>query len=107
MYLRLIGIFRSLKYARISSAQVQADVLVEDVAGGVAASLAVEEVLPGPLGHDDERVSLAQDPVLERGQEASFALEPERHLGHQHEVGVLAGERRTGGDEAGVRAPSA
>ena len=42
--------------------------------------------------------------LLQRGQEAVFAVEHERHLGHQREVHVLAGDRCAGRDEAGVTA---
>src|SRR5271157_5586918 len=37
--------------------------------------------------------------MLECGQEAVFSLQPEGHLGNEHEVGILTGQRSTRGDE--------
>ncbi len=105
MYFRLIGIPLRLEVSLDPVAQEEADVLVQEVAGSVTPGLIpFDEVLAGPLGDDDERMALAEDPPLERGEEAAFPVEAEGDLGDQHEVGVLAGQRGAGGDEARVPA---
>ena len=90
-----------------------------DVAGGVGAGRLVGEVLlAGALGDDDHGVPALLDGPAQVREEAVLAVELERHLGDQHEVGVVLGQRGVAGDEArvpahqlhqadAVRAPSA
>ena len=75
------------------------------VAGGVGARwLAGEVLLAGALGDDDHRVPALGDRRAQVREEPVLAVELERHLGDQHEVGVVLGQRRVAGDEAGVAA---
>ncbi len=60
------------------------------------------QLLAGALGDDDDRVRALLEPPLEVTQEPAVAVEAQRHLGDQHEVGVGRRQRRVAGDEARV-----
>jgi hypothetical protein len=81
------------------------DVVEFLVARGVHSRLlGGDEILPGPLGHDDDRMATVADPPRQVDEKAAGAVEGEGHLGDQHVVGVGLSQRRVAGDKAGVAA---
>ena len=61
-----------------------------------------DEVLPGALGDDHDRVSLRGKPPFEFGEEALATIEGERDLGDEAEVDIAARERGMRRDETRV-----
>ena len=105
MYFSAIGIRCGGEVVDDLLLQQQPDVLVQQVARGIARGLRrVEQVLSGPFGHDDQGVAPVEDPLSQGGQEPALAVQGEGDLGDQREVDLLAGQRRDGGDEARVAA---
>ena len=85
-------------------AQEFADVVVQLVSGFVALfGVLLEQVLPGALGDDDDRVLAELEPPLEARQKRVFAVvERERVLRDQAVVHMRVGQCRISCDEAGV-----
>ena len=82
-----------------------ADVLLEDVAGGVARlGFAGDEVLARALRDDDDGVVLDGEAAFQSGEEAVRPVKREGFLGDEAEVHDGAGHGGVGGDEAGVAA---
>ena len=76
--------------------------------GGVGAGLLVRhQVLAGALGDDHHRTAALGHPALQGGQESRFAVQRERYLRDQHEIGVVVGQRGVAGDETRRAGPSA
>ena len=85
--------------------QEASDVAQHGVAGRVPAAVGLGDVLlPGPFGHDDHRVLLAAQALLQHPEQPSGPLQVERHLGHQDEVHVVQGQGGVGRDEPRVAA---
>lgn len=86
-------------------AQEFCDVVVQLVSGFVALfGVLLEQVLPGALGDDDDRVLAELEPPLEARQKRVFAVvERERVLRDQAVVHMRVGQRRISCDEAESR----
>ena len=83
-------------------AQETADVGELLVAGGVVGLGVGQVLLTRALRDHQDRVALGLDSAPDVREQAVVAVELERHLGDQHEVGVVVGDRGVAGDEPRV-----
>ena len=102
MYLRLTSCAGRREVVEDPVAQVEAEVAELAVAGGVGRRRVLQILLAGTLGDHDQGVPARR--ATRRAQVRQETVHVDRHLGDQHVVGVVVGQRRVAGDEAAVPA---
>lgn len=86
-------------------AKEDADVGVEDVAGGVGGSgFAGDEVLAGAFSDNDDSMAILREALFEDSEQTARAFEIEWDFGDQDVIDFAACQGGRGGDEAGVAA---
>ena len=82
--------------------QVQADVVEPGLPDSSVSPVPARRSWPAPSATTTTALPAVPHPSVQRGQEPVRTVEPEGHLGDQHEVGLVVGQRGVAGDEAGV-----